>query len=371
MPTAAATALTPPGGLERVVAVDYPVNLEFNRDYDVQNWRPLVNWLLAIPQWIVLYVLGIVAFVLWFVSLFVVLFTQRNPFLGFQTMYLRYYWRVSSFAGFMRNEYPPFDFATDDAARGGRRGGGHGRRPGRHEPLPGLREVAARVPALRRVVAPRDRGVRRDGDPTCSSCCSPGGGTSRCVTSSSATSAGTRGCTRTSSCSPTGTRRSASSSTGPPSERALHEHGRPAAAARPRATERRRRRQPVLPNPLISYWKKVVLENYTNFTGRARRAEFWWYFLANLIISIVLNLIDAGVGSGAGSAGCLSGHLRPGGAPARPRRGHPPAARHRQERVVAAARLHPDRRHHRADRVLGHRRHAGRNDYGMSEKYPT
>jgi roadblock/LC7 domain-containing protein len=93
----------------------YPVNLEFNRDYDVQNWRPLVNWLLAIPHWIVLYLLGIVAFVLWVVSLFVVLFTQRNPFLGFQTMYLRYYWRVSSFAGFMRNEYPPFDFATNDA----------------------------------------------------------------------------------------------------------------------------------------------------------------------------------------------------------------------------------------------------------------
>jgi roadblock/LC7 domain-containing protein len=93
----------------------YPVDLEFNRDLDVANWRPLVNWLLAIPQWIVLYVLGIAAFVLWVVSIFVVLFTERNPFLGFQTMYLRYYWRVASFGGFMRNEYPPFDFATDPA----------------------------------------------------------------------------------------------------------------------------------------------------------------------------------------------------------------------------------------------------------------
>ena len=54
--------------------------------------------------------------------------------------------------------------------------------------------------------------------------------------------------------------------------------------------------QPALPNPLISYWKKVVLENYTNFTGRARRAEFWWYFLANVIISIVLNVIDLAIG---------------------------------------------------------------------------
>src|SRR3954469_25382994 len=94
----------------------YPVVLELERDHDVQNWRPLVNWLLAIPHWIVLYLLGIVAFVLWFISLFIVLFTQRNPFVGFQTMYLRYYWRVSSYAGFMRDEYPPFDFATDDAA---------------------------------------------------------------------------------------------------------------------------------------------------------------------------------------------------------------------------------------------------------------
>ena len=58
--------------------------------------------------------------------------------------------------------------------------------------------------------------------------------------------------------------------------------------------------QPPLPNPLISYWKKVVLENYTNFTGRARRAEFWWYFLANLIISVMLNIIDAVIGLGMG-----------------------------------------------------------------------
>jgi uncharacterized membrane protein YhaH (DUF805 family) len=53
-------------------------------------------------------------------------------------------------------------------------------------------------------------------------------------------------------------------------------------------------------NPLIGYWKKVVLENYANFSGRARRAEFWWYFLANFIISIIFNIIDAVIGSGMG-----------------------------------------------------------------------
>jgi uncharacterized membrane protein YhaH (DUF805 family) len=53
---------------------------------------------------------------------------------------------------------------------------------------------------------------------------------------------------------------------------------------------------PPLPNPLVSYWKKVVLENYLNFQGRARRAEFWWYVLAGAIISFVLNIIDLGIG---------------------------------------------------------------------------
>ena len=52
--------------------------------------------------------------VLWFISFFTVLFTKRNPFVAVQTMILRYNWRVLSFFYFLRNEYPPFDFATDD-----------------------------------------------------------------------------------------------------------------------------------------------------------------------------------------------------------------------------------------------------------------
>ena len=49
--------------------------------------------------------------------------------------------------------------------------------------------------------------------------------------------------------------------------------------------------QPALSNPLVSYWKQVVLERYAQFTGRSRRAEFWWYVLANFIISVVLNIL--------------------------------------------------------------------------------
>jgi uncharacterized membrane protein YhaH (DUF805 family) len=46
-------------------------------------------------------------------------------------------------------------------------------------------------------------------------------------------------------------------------------------------------------NPLVGYWKRVVLERYAQFQGRSGRAEFWWYFLAALIIGIVFNILIA------------------------------------------------------------------------------
>ena len=37
---------------------------------------------------------------------------------------------------------------------------------------------------------------------------------------------------------------------------------------------------------LIDWWKKVVFQNYANFTGRARRAEYWYFVLGQLCILI-------------------------------------------------------------------------------------
>jgi hypothetical protein len=105
-------AATPPAPTPGGSPSSYPINLGFQRDLDVQNWRPLVNWLLAIPHIIVLYGLGIAAGVLWLISFFTILFTKKNPFLGFQAMVLRYQWRVFSYMYWMRNEYPPFDFTV-------------------------------------------------------------------------------------------------------------------------------------------------------------------------------------------------------------------------------------------------------------------
>ncbi|MEM8577307.1 MAG: DUF805 domain-containing protein [Pseudomonadota bacterium] len=38
--------------------------------------------------------------------------------------------------------------------------------------------------------------------------------------------------------------------------------------------------------------RSVVVENYANFTGRARRSEYWWFFLAFVIVAIITQLIS-------------------------------------------------------------------------------
>jgi uncharacterized membrane protein YhaH (DUF805 family) len=41
---------------------------------------------------------------------------------------------------------------------------------------------------------------------------------------------------------------------------------------------------------------RSVLSQYANFTGRARRSEFWWFYLAQVIASIVAGIIDGVIG---------------------------------------------------------------------------
>ena len=39
-------------------------------------------------------------------------------------------------------------------------------------------------------------------------------------------------------------------------------------------------------------WYLSVLKQYTNFSGRARRKEFWMFTLVNTLIIVVLNIIS-------------------------------------------------------------------------------
>ena len=47
----------------------------------------------------------------------------------------------------------------------------------------------------------------------------------------------------------------------------------------------------------VNYYTEV-LQKYTQFGGRARRAEYWMFALINAIISIVLQVIDSAIGTG-------------------------------------------------------------------------
>ncbi|HSL73965.1 MAG TPA: DUF805 domain-containing protein [Ilumatobacteraceae bacterium] len=42
---------------------------------------------------------------------------------------------------------------------------------------------------------------------------------------------------------------------------------------------------------LIETWKLVVLQRYAKFDGRASRAEFWWFVLANFIVFVALSIL--------------------------------------------------------------------------------
>ena len=39
--------------------------------------------------------------------------------------------------------------------------------------------------------------------------------------------------------------------------------------------------------------KNVLINNYAGFEGRASRSEYWWFFLATLIVSFPLGILDA------------------------------------------------------------------------------
>lgn len=98
----------------------YPVSFQFASPAKIARWRPLVHWLLAIPHFIVLYVLQIVASVLVFVAWFTGVFAGKVPegLQGLVIAMLRYSARVQTYLFFMREEYPPFSFDTDFADPG-------------------------------------------------------------------------------------------------------------------------------------------------------------------------------------------------------------------------------------------------------------
>ena len=100
--------------MSTTAAADYPATFTFDPPAKIARWRPLVHWLLAIPHFIILYVLGIVAEVLAFVAWILGVITGKVPegILGVIAMYVRYSSRVGAYVSFLKEEYPPFTFST-------------------------------------------------------------------------------------------------------------------------------------------------------------------------------------------------------------------------------------------------------------------
>lgn len=105
-----------PGGVPSGV----PVDVSLDAPLEVARWRPLVAWLLAIPHFVVLYVMGIVAEICMLIAFFSVLFTKRVPpgVHGFIVRYYRYAWQVYSYMLFMRESYPEWASQAGDVDPG-------------------------------------------------------------------------------------------------------------------------------------------------------------------------------------------------------------------------------------------------------------
>ena len=86
--------------------IDYP-----NAETDLNRWLPLVKWLLAIPHYIVLFLLGIAAFFAVILAWFAILVTGQYPraLFDFIVGVGRWWLRVAAYVFLLvTDRYPPF-----------------------------------------------------------------------------------------------------------------------------------------------------------------------------------------------------------------------------------------------------------------------
>jgi len=92
----------------------YPATFEVQTPAKIANWRAIGQIFMAIPHFIINYALTIVAEVCALISWFAILFTGKMPqgLSNMITMALRYQSRTMAFAGFLHDQFPPFEFTS-------------------------------------------------------------------------------------------------------------------------------------------------------------------------------------------------------------------------------------------------------------------
>ena len=94
-------------------AAAYPVAADVAHAEEYARLMPLVKWLLAIPHYLVLLLLGIGAYFAILFAALAILFTRRYPrgVFDFVLGVYRWGWRVASYVLLMNDRYPPFTLA--------------------------------------------------------------------------------------------------------------------------------------------------------------------------------------------------------------------------------------------------------------------
>jgi hypothetical protein len=92
-------------------AADYPVRFDVEYPDRLSRWKIFVKWILAIPHFIIVYLLQLVANLMVLIAFFAILFTKKWPRGMFDFMVQIQRWSMNTLVyalTLQRDEYPPF-----------------------------------------------------------------------------------------------------------------------------------------------------------------------------------------------------------------------------------------------------------------------
>ncbi len=99
-------------------APGYALRYDVEYPEELSRWLIFVKWLMAIPHFIILYLLLIATNVVTFIAFFAILFTRRYPrgMFDFVVNVNRWNANVMAYLMLFRDEYPPFSWEPDEYA---------------------------------------------------------------------------------------------------------------------------------------------------------------------------------------------------------------------------------------------------------------